>query len=319
MPASEIVAIDVDVVTMESVIDQLGRQRFLAFDRDHASGAPTVEVAHEALLTEWERLRGWIEEWARRHRPPSGARHGIDRVESVGSGRRLSADRQATRRVRELAGLHRDEADDMQSTSTSMPRSSTATPRSLLRARVSLARRAWHVERAARVGGSRRRPWLRWASSAQRSSSRGRSERPTIVMLVNGQGGGSSIDAVLREGFDRAARDFHFESGVLEPPFTDLDEQLATVAESGADLVFFWESIFYDPRLGGGQEVPGHDMGQHERLRDLRRQRRRLPCRSRRSPDHEDRDRRLCRWVSVRRHRAVPQRGTRPACTRSIR
>ncbi len=62
MPASEIVAIDVDVVTMESVIDQLGRQRFLAFDRDHATGAPTVEVAHEALLTEWERLRGWIEE-----------------------------------------------------------------------------------------------------------------------------------------------------------------------------------------------------------------------------------------------------------------
>ncbi len=37
VPASEIVAIDVDVVTMESVIDQLGRQRFLAFDRDHAT------------------------------------------------------------------------------------------------------------------------------------------------------------------------------------------------------------------------------------------------------------------------------------------
>ena len=62
VPASEILATDVDVVTMESVIDQLGRQRFLAFDRDQASGAPTVEVAHEALLTGWDRLRGWIEE-----------------------------------------------------------------------------------------------------------------------------------------------------------------------------------------------------------------------------------------------------------------
>ena len=32
VPASEIVSLDVDVVTMESVIDQLGRHRFLAFD-----------------------------------------------------------------------------------------------------------------------------------------------------------------------------------------------------------------------------------------------------------------------------------------------
>ena len=62
VPASEIVSMDVDVVTMESVIDQLGRHRFLAFDRDHSSGAPTVEVAHEALLWEWDRLRGWIDE-----------------------------------------------------------------------------------------------------------------------------------------------------------------------------------------------------------------------------------------------------------------
>ena len=62
VPASEIVSLDVDVVTMESVIDQLGRHRFLAFDRDHSSAAPTVEVAHEALLWEWDRLRGWIED-----------------------------------------------------------------------------------------------------------------------------------------------------------------------------------------------------------------------------------------------------------------
>ena len=42
------------------------------------------------------------------------------------------------------------------------------------------------------------------------------------------------------EGFDRAARDFDFEPVVLQAPFTDLDEQLAAVAESGADLVLFW-------------------------------------------------------------------------------
>jgi hypothetical protein len=62
VPASELVSMGVDVVTMESVIDQLGRHRFLAFDRDHGTGVPTVEVAHEALLWEWDRLRRWIDE-----------------------------------------------------------------------------------------------------------------------------------------------------------------------------------------------------------------------------------------------------------------
>jgi basic membrane lipoprotein Med (substrate-binding protein (PBP1-ABC) superfamily)/DNA-binding SARP family transcriptional activator len=62
VPASEIVSMGIDVVTMESVIDQLGRHRFLAFDRDHSTGAPTVEVAHEALLWEWDRVRDWIDE-----------------------------------------------------------------------------------------------------------------------------------------------------------------------------------------------------------------------------------------------------------------
>ena len=34
----------------------------LTFDRDPSSRTPTVEVAHEALLTEWDRLAGWIDD-----------------------------------------------------------------------------------------------------------------------------------------------------------------------------------------------------------------------------------------------------------------
>jgi DNA-binding SARP family transcriptional activator len=59
---AEIVALDVDVVAMEAVIGAFGQQRFLAFDRDPVTGAPTVEVAHEALLREWDRLRQWIQD-----------------------------------------------------------------------------------------------------------------------------------------------------------------------------------------------------------------------------------------------------------------
>src|SRR5262249_49948218 len=44
------------------VLDVLDRHRFLSFDRDPVTRGPTVEIAHEALLTEWARLRAWIDE-----------------------------------------------------------------------------------------------------------------------------------------------------------------------------------------------------------------------------------------------------------------
>jgi alpha-glucoside transport system substrate-binding protein len=51
-----------DPTPMERVIDRFGRHRLLSFDRDPATRGPTVEVAHEALLDSWERLRIWIDD-----------------------------------------------------------------------------------------------------------------------------------------------------------------------------------------------------------------------------------------------------------------
>ena len=62
VPASEIVSLDVDVVALQSVIELYTGHRLLTLDRDFVTGSPTVEVAHESLLTEWDRLRGWIED-----------------------------------------------------------------------------------------------------------------------------------------------------------------------------------------------------------------------------------------------------------------
>jgi hypothetical protein len=45
-----------------TVLERFGRARLLAFDRDALSGMATVEVAHEALLRAWPRLRSWIDE-----------------------------------------------------------------------------------------------------------------------------------------------------------------------------------------------------------------------------------------------------------------
>ena len=43
-------------------IDTFGAARLLTFDHDPATREPTVEVAHEALIREWPRLRGWLDD-----------------------------------------------------------------------------------------------------------------------------------------------------------------------------------------------------------------------------------------------------------------
>jgi len=53
--------IEVDQRAMAEAIDAFGSSRLLSFDRDPRTGTPTIEVAHEALLREWGRLRGWID------------------------------------------------------------------------------------------------------------------------------------------------------------------------------------------------------------------------------------------------------------------
>ncbi len=48
-----------DAVRM--VIDVLGKSRMLTFDRDPVTRSPTVEIAHEAIIREWRRLRTWLD------------------------------------------------------------------------------------------------------------------------------------------------------------------------------------------------------------------------------------------------------------------
>ncbi len=59
---SDLVSASADPVEVERVIDAFGAARLLTFDRDRVTRAPTVEVAHEALITQWPRLTGWVSE-----------------------------------------------------------------------------------------------------------------------------------------------------------------------------------------------------------------------------------------------------------------
>ncbi|MCU0498795.1 MAG: protein kinase [Anaerolineae bacterium] len=59
---SELIALDEDRKEVQSVLDQFGKARLLTFDHDLETREPTIEVAHEALIREWRRLRAWINE-----------------------------------------------------------------------------------------------------------------------------------------------------------------------------------------------------------------------------------------------------------------
>lgn len=58
---SELEDLDLDHDDLDVVLDALISTRLLITDRDPTTRGPTVEVAHEALLTRWPRLRGWID------------------------------------------------------------------------------------------------------------------------------------------------------------------------------------------------------------------------------------------------------------------
>jgi WD40 repeat protein/DNA-binding CsgD family transcriptional regulator/energy-coupling factor transporter ATP-binding protein EcfA2 len=57
---SELISINEDV--MPIVVDAFDESRLLTFDYDPVTKEPTVEVAHEAIIREWGRLRIWLDE-----------------------------------------------------------------------------------------------------------------------------------------------------------------------------------------------------------------------------------------------------------------
>lgn len=59
---AELAALDVDQVALTRGLQAFAAHRLLTFDRDPITRGATVEVAHEALLVRWPRLRGWVDD-----------------------------------------------------------------------------------------------------------------------------------------------------------------------------------------------------------------------------------------------------------------
>jgi WD40 repeat protein/transcriptional regulator with XRE-family HTH domain len=90
---SEIATAAPDESALDHVLEIFGSYRLLTFDRDPIMGRPTVEIAHEALIKTWPRLREWLDasreslrvqrrllaaagEWAETGQDPSFLAHG---------------------------------------------------------------------------------------------------------------------------------------------------------------------------------------------------------------------------------------------------
>lgn len=82
---SELFSLTENRDTLEMVLDAFGRYRLLTFDNDPQTRLSTVEVAHEALIRQWTRLKDWLNtsrEDLRLQRRVSSAAH--DWIESKG-------------------------------------------------------------------------------------------------------------------------------------------------------------------------------------------------------------------------------------------
>lgn len=58
---AELNAIARDKQVVQEVIDKFGKYRLLTLDYEPGTRAPTVEVAHEALIRVWKRLKSWLD------------------------------------------------------------------------------------------------------------------------------------------------------------------------------------------------------------------------------------------------------------------
>jgi len=234
VPLSELTDLGLDPVALSEVLDAFGRYRLLSFDRDVATGEPTVELAHEALLREWERLAAWIErhrgalrrhetfvaameEWERSDRHPDYLLTG-GRLSEFESWSKEGILRLTNREGAFLeAGLERRTAQREQEA-----RRVELARRIQRRARLRIA--AGGVAVALLAGAIGYGVWAAGAAAV-----------PQVVLLHPGR---DVIDALNRAGFDRAVADFGLvgKQRVYDER-TGGGEELRSLAEDGADLI----------------------------------------------------------------------------------
>jgi DNA-binding SARP family transcriptional activator/basic membrane lipoprotein Med (substrate-binding protein (PBP1-ABC) superfamily) len=231
---AELAALGIDPLALSDVLRLFEASRLLTFDRDPVSGASTVEVAHEALLSEWGRLAGWIEqartdlrlhdalaarveEWAAEGRRPEDLLAGrrLDDYEAWAreSTLRLTADEQAFIDA-SLERRRGEEADAEERASRER--------RLERRARVRLV---GFVAAAALFVAAVAYAIVSWPGRA-----------PDIALVYPGPGDGGMYDAV-GVGFDEAAARLGVDAQTIIEQPDRLQERLRRLSEQGVRLI----------------------------------------------------------------------------------
>ncbi len=235
-PASELVSLDIDVIALRAVIDAFARYRLLVLDRDPAIGSPTVEVAHEALLAEWHRLRDWIEQYRDDLAKQASFVVAVNEWEASGrdpgyllTGTRLDDYERwvVTTGLRFTVTEH-----DFVSAAVAARETEVAEHRRREDAQSRLRRR------------SRRQLFLLFAVIAVFAAvisyplltSDPRHDSIAVALFARRAEG--TYDDLIARGVESAAARHGLDAVVLEPPYTDIDSELRRVADDGPTLMF---------------------------------------------------------------------------------
>lgn len=234
LTASDVKSLDAKVFALQQVLDRFGGFRLLTFDRDQVSGSPTVEVAHEALLHEWERLRGWIDECRDDVMRYARFTAAIDEWSNSGetsdyllTGQRLidyedwadSSALKLTARERSYIEESAARRDDEQLAEAERLARETKVSRQ--------ARRRLQVLFAGGLAAVAAVVVMVFAFFVN---------RPPQIAVVHGPAGDLSINDLMASGVAAAEREFDIEIDQVTP-LVDHEEEIRHLAESGADLI----------------------------------------------------------------------------------
>ena len=254
--ASEIISLDVDIVALQTVIDAYTDHRLLTLDRDPVTDSPIVEVAHEALLTEWGRLRDWIET----------AREDVKRHVALTSAMNewLEADRNPDYLLTgaRLDGYERWAAiATMQLTVAEHRYIDTAVQQRVRTDEVEEQRRA---QEARTERSARRRLWALAATLALLVGGAltlllvGGSDVPTIFLVAQARTRDEAdLRAQVISGFEQAAREFDFDD-VLVTPLTDVHAEVDALLATSPGLVILPGPVVRDVDLDPKELVDAH-------------------------------------------------------------
>jgi basic membrane lipoprotein Med (substrate-binding protein (PBP1-ABC) superfamily)/DNA-binding SARP family transcriptional activator len=234
VPVRELTALDLDPVVLSDVLVAFDRGRLVSFDRDGVRGDATVEVAHEALLTAWERLAAWIDE----QRADLGRRASLAHrtAEWVAGGQRPE-DLLAGARLDELAAWRRTTTLRLTAEERGLLDGSLARREADLAASAAQAAAVRRLERRARVrlaGFIAVIALLAVAAAWATASWPG--PAPNVVLVYPGPGDGGMYDSIAA-GFNEVANRLDLDAQVVVEDASGLEDRLRRLSGQGVSLV----------------------------------------------------------------------------------